>query len=388
MKGLNRQLVLIGIATLVFSIGYGAVWFLLPKLARSGLGQNLWMVGLLVAVPSAVSLLFDIQSGALSDKIGRKKLVYIGLLVTLPSAVILAFIGSVETFTFFAVSMGLSGALVVPAVRALVMENCKKGEEAGGFGIIMSFAVLGTAIGAVAAGLMIENGIMASLSEMAVFYVITSCLAYPLLLFVKENQKRVTHKGLLLPAIRDFKALKSVGLMVLYVSFILTLIDGVIWGFEPLMDEESGSSAVFLGILMLALTASLVPFQPLGGWLADRFGKMKVLLSGLFIGGIFLMVFSLQTDETLLLLTALLSSFGIALAWPAISGVITEMSVDRQKGGIAGVWTLFMDLAYLVGPVFGGAIAMFSGTVSSVFLVMGAVLAASVIPLAIFRRHI
>ncbi len=45
-----------------------------------------------------------------------------------------------------------------------------------------------------------------------------------------------------------------------------------------------------------------------------------------------------------------------------------------------------MELACLVGPVFGGAITLFSGTISSVFFVMGAVLAASAVPLALFNR--
>jgi MFS family permease len=137
---------------------------------------------------------------------------------------------------------------------------------------------------------------------------------------------------------------------------------------------------------MVALTASLVLLQPFGGWLADRFGDMRMLLAGLGVGGISLMAFSAQTNETLLLLTALLFSLGMALAWPAVSGVITEISANRQRGGIAGVWMMFTDLACLVGPVFGGAITLFSGTVSSVFFTMGAMLVVSVIPLALLKR--
>ena len=387
MKGINRQLALIGIASLVFSIGYGAVWFLVPQLARSGLGLDLWAVGLLVAVPSAVTLTFDIPSGALSDRVGRKKMVYVGAALVLPAAALLASVGSVETFVLFASVMGLSSALVIPSARALVMENCKKGEEAEGFGMMMSLMVLGNVIGAVAAGWMIEKGVMACLGDIALFYAIATCLAYPPMRFVKESAKKAK-RGLFRPALRDFKALKSMGIVVIYVSFILTLIDATVWGFEPIMDEESGSSMAFLGVLMLALTASMVLFQPIGGWLADRFGDMKMLLAGLAIGGVFLMVFSLQTDETLLFSTALLFSLGMALAWPAVSGVLTEISVNCRRGGIAGVWMFSMDLACLVGPILGGAITLFSGTVSSVFFVMGAVLAASAVPLALFRHRI
>ena len=385
MKGLNRQLALIGIASLVFSVGYGAVWFLIPKLARSGLGLDLWTVGLLVALPSAVTLIFDIPSGALSDRVGRKKMVYAGAALVVPAAIILASVNSVEMFILFAAIMGLSSAIVIPAARALVMENCNKGKEAEGFGIMMSLMVLGNVIGAVAAGWMIERGVTACLGDMALFYAVTTCLAYLPMRFIKEKAKK-GRRGLLWPALRDFKALKSAGLVVIYVSFILTLVDSVVWGFEPLMDEESGSGAAFLGVLMVALTASLVLLQPFGGWLADRFGDMRMLLAGLGVGGISLMAFSAQTNETLLLLTALLFSLGMALAWPAVSGTITEISANRQRGGIAGVWMMFTDLACLVGPVFGGAITLFSGTVSSVFFTMGAMLVVSVIPLALLKR--
>ena len=77
-----------------------------------------------------------------------------------------------------------------------------------------------------------------------------------------------------------------------------------------------------------------------------------------------------------------ITSLGLAFAWPAVSGVITDISVDRKRGGIAGVWTLFMDFAYIIGPMFGGLIAVFSEDVSSIFLVTGMVVIVSILPVA------
>jgi len=87
----------------------------------------------------------------------------------------------------------------------------------------------------------------------------------------------------------------------------------------------------------------------------------------------------------MLLGTAFLASMGIAFAWPAVSGVITEISVNRQRGGIAGVWTFFMDLAYFTGPIVGAVITGLKGNVSSVFLVFGLVLLLSAVPTVLMK---
>ncbi|MBN2517893.1 MAG: MFS transporter, partial [Candidatus Altiarchaeota archaeon] len=67
--------------------------------------------------------------------------------------------------------------------------------------------------------------------------------------------------------------------------------------------------------------------------------------------------------------------------------VITDISVNRQRGGISGVWTLFMDFAYVVGPIFGGAIAFVSGDVSSIFLITGILMIIAILPITLLSKH-
>jgi len=392
----HSPLIWVNLAGFFYAIAGGAMWFILPIFASVKFGADLILVSILIAIPYFGSLVFDLPMGTLSDYIGRKKSIIAGLVLLAPLGLFLPYVGSLEMFIIFTIVFGLLSTLVLPVARALIMDLCPPKKAAEYFGITLGLITLGAAIGPLGAGMLLENSFDAGLSDVMLLYVICGLVAIVPLLFVKETVKvrqsmssglkKVTKQGLFLPAIKEFGALKRMGLMVVYVTLILTIIDSIIWTYEPLIYGEKGLSASFVGSLLFVFTFSLVIFQILGGFIAERLGKMRVLMIGLVLAGVFMALFSFQTDETMLMLTALLTSLGLALAWPAVSGVITEISVNRQRGSIAGVWNFFMDLAYLIGPVMGGVIAAFSTGVSTIFLVMGGLLIVSALPLFVMKE--
>lgn len=388
-------LIWVSLAGFIYAISLGAMWFILPIFASVRFGADLSLVSLLMAIPYFGSLIFDLPMGTLSDYVGRKRAIIVGLILLAPLGLLLPYVTSLELFVVFAIIFGLLSTLVLPIARALIMDLCPPKKAAEYFGLTLGVMTLGGAIGPLASGMLLESSFEAGLPSVMLVYIIFGLVAVLPLLFVKETVKekqslfsglkKVAKQGLFLPAIREFGALKKMGLMVIYVSLILTIIDSIIWTYEPLIGEK-GLSADFIGSLLFVFTFSLVIFQIAGGFIAEKLGKMKVLMIGLILAGVFMALFSFQTDETMLMLTALLTSLGLAFAWPAVSGVITEVSVNRQRGSIAGVWNFFMDLAYLIGPVLGGVIATFSTGVSTIFLAMGGLLIISTLPLLIIKH--
>lgn len=392
----HSPLAWVSLAGCIYAISNGITWFVLPLYASTKFGIDILMVSLLMALPYIGSLLFDLPTGTLSDYVGRKKVIIVGLVLLAPLSLALPYANSLELFIAFGIAFGILSTFVLPVARALIMDLCPPKKAAEYFGIVLGLMTLGSAVGPSVAGTMMGESLEGDLFSVMAISALFSLLAIVPLLFVKETIKakqsisagfkKVTKQGFFMPAIREFGALKTMGIMVIYVTLILTIIDSIIWTFEPLMGEEKGLGFDSIGNLLLIFVASLVFFQLLGGFIAERLGKIKVLAVGLVLAGVFMVLFGLQTTEDMLIITALLTSMGLALSWPAVSGVITDISVNQQRGGISGVWTFFMDLAYVVGPMLGGFIWTFSGTVSSIFMVMGALLILSVIPLAVISK--
>jgi MFS family permease len=72
------------------------------------------------------------------------------------------------------------------------------------------------------------------------------------------------------------------------------------------------------------------------------------------------------------------------LSLPALNGLIIDLSYKQRKGKIAGIWDLFMDTGYVIGPILGGWIASHFG-LRIVFSVIGMVFLTSVSILLIIR---
>jgi len=121
-------------------------------------------------------------------------------------------------------------------------------------------------------------------------------------------------------------------------------------------------------------------FQIPAGFLADKIGKIKILVLGLLLAGSFLILFGLTRDIYVMITAAFISTFGLALAIPATDGLLTDVSSGKRRGGIAGVWDVAEDLGYVIGPLVGGVIAEFYSDITIPFIFLGVSILLLIIP--------
>jgi MFS family permease len=250
------------------------------------------------------------------------------------------------------------------------------------FGTFLAAISLAIAISPLIAGVIISDGMVASLPLLVTVYSILTIVSICLFIVLYEpiTKRRSTREGLariviedklFVSAIKEFKKLRTIGLVIVFLSFFLTLMDGIMWSFEPLYYEELGFDPTTGGLIIFAYLAPLVFCQIPAGYIADRYGKIKPMLVGLALGGASLVLFGLVSDLTSILLTALSSALGLSLAWPAVSGLIIDVSVNRNKGSISGVWNMAMDSASVVAPLLGGIISLMYVGVGGIFVAVG-----------------
>ena len=148
----DRDLSSICQAGLVNNLNDGMAWGLFPLFyaaARLSLAQIAWLAAIYPAV-WGVGQLF---TGALSDRIGRKRLIAGGMWLQALGIAVIAASGSFPPFAGGAALLGLGTAMVYPTLLAAIGDVAHASWRASAVGIYRLWRDLGYAIGAVLAGL-------------------------------------------------------------------------------------------------------------------------------------------------------------------------------------------------------------------------------------------
>jgi len=126
---------------------FGGIVTLLPLYVK-GLGMDAFRVGMLLTVYTVIFIAFQVPSGILSDKLGRKRLVYAGLAL---GTIALVLLPRMTGFATLAVVMGVYGAafgMLFPSVSALVVDHAAPEERGLASGVFHALVTAGVAIGA------------------------------------------------------------------------------------------------------------------------------------------------------------------------------------------------------------------------------------------------
>lgn len=164
----NKNLSSVTQAGFVNNLNDGMAWGLFPLLYAT-LNIDLKTIGLLAAIYPAAWGIFQIMTGYLSDKIGRKGLIVYGMWL---QASAIAVIGLSSTVTAFGVGnflLGIGTAMVYPTFLAAIGDVAHPSWRASSVGVYRLWRDSGYAAGAVIAGLVADVfGLRAAIGFVAV----------------------------------------------------------------------------------------------------------------------------------------------------------------------------------------------------------------------------
>lgn len=162
--------------------------------------------------------------------------------------------------------------------------------------------------------------------------------------------------------------------------FILVILSGLCWalvaygvtiiGFLlPSLRADWGTSSSLLGIIAGAGLVGMFIGSTIGGTLADRLGRRRVLTWALVFSGVFFLLSALSRNYASLLVLRLFTGMGLGAVIPIVSTLVTEYSPSRVRGTLSIVinacWGLGGTLAALVGYSIvleqGWRVAMYMG---------------------------
>jgi MFS family permease len=147
----DRNLSSVSQAGLVNNLNDGMAWGLFP-LFFAAAGMNLREIGILASVYPGTWGMAQLVMGALSDRVGRKRLIVWGMWVQAVGIGVVVVAGSFAGFAAGQALLGLGTAMVYPTLLAAIGDVAHPSWRASSVGVYRLWRDLGYAIGALVAG--------------------------------------------------------------------------------------------------------------------------------------------------------------------------------------------------------------------------------------------
>lgn len=156
-----------------------------------------------------------------------------------------------------------------------------------------------------------------------------------------------------------------------------------VWFFLPLLPiflGRRGGSAALVGAVFGAglLSNALVRYP--AGWAADRFGTKIVMLVAMLATALLFLVYLLPIPTLAFILVRLLHGAAQGAYSPAANGLLAEVTQPSERGRAFGHMQATSMAGMLIGPAFGGFVALFDLNV--VFAIASALSAIAAVALA------
>lgn len=152
----NQNLKSALIYNLVNAVGRSAIFAFLPILAHKKLTLSGTKIGFIISFFILITSLFQIPFGHLADKFPRKFLVILGAFINIACLISIIYSKSYWSMILTLFIMGIGGAIDMPALTAIVINEAKEfgmGTVMGYFNFAMS---IGQSVGPIVAGYLID----------------------------------------------------------------------------------------------------------------------------------------------------------------------------------------------------------------------------------------
>jgi MFS family permease len=143
-------------AGLVNNLNDGLAWGLLPVYFAAG-GLTVGEIGVLAALYPAVWGIGQLATGALSDRIGRKRLIVNGMLLQAAALALTAAAHGFSAWAVAAVFLGVGTAMVYPTLLAVIGDVAHPSWRASAVGVYRLWRDAGFAFGALLAGVIADS---------------------------------------------------------------------------------------------------------------------------------------------------------------------------------------------------------------------------------------
>jgi MFS family permease len=337
-------------------LGHGPLWTALNAIGFGGAGA---VVSLLVMSFAVAQLASSPFWGRVSDRYGRRPALMIGLGASVVAYVILAFAGSLEMLFLCRIVQGAGGG-TVGVIQAYVADATKPADRSKALGWLSAATNAGVAIGPVIGSWSMGFGPMGPGLAAATLSAVNLAFAFFYLTESHDTKaasaagKKMTGSREALARVLSHASDPASRLIWIYaitmgafqgMTTVLALFLAVKFG---VTEKTIGYFFTYVGVLSVVTRAFVL------GRMVDYFGEPRLSRIGMVMLAIGLGTMPLAPNIPVLALTVALVPLGTAFTFPCVTGLLSRVVPQHERGLYMGVQQTFGGVARVLGPIYAG----------------------------------
>ncbi len=315
------------------------------------------LIIMLFTVSAGISRPF---SGKLSDKIGRKKVIYLGTFFAIVVCLMYPLASSLWLFLLLRFFHGFSAGFSPTGSTALLTDILDEKQRGRAMGIWGTFISLGIGVGQ-AAG----SWVCKEYGFNVLFFSASICTVISLLLVKNINetlaQKERFHPSLLLINWRDVVEPSVIPAAV--VMLLTAICSGIIFVITPEIAKflHFENKGVFFGVYVI----STILIRLFASGLSDKIGRRQTMLIAVFILTGSMLFIGLAKTQEMYLLSAIIFGIATGISSPTLFAWTADLSHELRRGVGAGTMFIALELGIMIGSF--STMLLYDNHFSSVF---------------------
>ena len=360
-KFLTRPLMIVFLTIFIDLVGFGIVIPLLPFFAEE-FNASPVDVGILVSSYSFMQFVFAPVWGNLSDRCGRRPILFFTILGSSVGYLMIGLAGSLMVIYAGRILAGVTGGNLSTA-QAYIADVTSRENRARGMGLFGMAFGLGFILGPALAGILSKFGMRVPFLFAAGLSLVNAILLYFILPESRrfephdpavEKKSRWTELAGVFANRRFTLVTIEYFLLVMAFSFMTT-------AFAYYTMFKFGYGAVGTGYLLAYVGVLAAVMQGLiFARLASRFGEPKLIIAGslILVASLILVPFISENSGGLLILLLGIAGFAVgnSIASPGLTSLASKTTDELQQGKSLGVLQSAASLARVIGPLATGVL--------------------------------
>jgi MFS transporter, DHA1 family, tetracycline resistance protein len=355
-KFFTKPIAIIFVTILIDLIGFGIMIPVLPYYVKlPEFHASPFEIGMLFAVYSLMQFIFSPILGGLSDKYGRRPILFFSLLGTCVAALITGLSATLWMIFIGRMLDGMTGGNISTA-QAYIADVTTKENRAKGMGLVGAGFGLGFILGPIIGGFLSQFG-----THVPFFFVSVLALANAISLyfFLPESRKfsennNLVRRGRIAELLSSFENSRFGITVLLYflvvVAFSMmtaTFAQYTMFRFDY-NANQNGFLFGYIGILAVILQGGLFSI------LVKKFGESRLVVIGcvLLVASFTAVPYvgPMSGGLTALLVGIACFSIGNSLSSPALTSIASKESAEDSQGKALGTLQSAASLARAIGP--------------------------------------